>query len=96
MSQVLHFTLRWLINVISLMNKLGAAASSAQLSLHATTTCETADKFNGISKEYWFKHFLILNVKLKQDFVAFQIAENLTEEIESLICKLSIEKKIGS
>ena len=75
------------------MNKLGAAASSAELSLHATTACETADKFNGISKEYWFKHFLILNVKLKQDFVAFQIAENLTEEIESLICKLSIEKK---
>ena len=33
------------------------------------------------------------NAKRKQNFVTFQIAENLTEEIESLICKLSIEKK---
>ena len=35
---------------------------------------------------------------MKNDFVEFQIAESLTEEIESLICEtqLRTEKKTGS
>ena len=48
---------RRFVNVTALMNKLGVKASYALLSQHAITGCDTVGKFNGISKEYWFKRF---------------------------------------
>ena len=42
---------RAFVTITALMNKLGVKASSALLSLHAITDCDTVGKFNGISKE---------------------------------------------
>ena len=72
------------------MNKSEITTSSALPSQHAITGCDTVGKFNGISKEYWFKRFFDndnSNVKLKHSLVEFQIEENLTEEIEKCISK---------
>ena len=90
---------RWFVNITALMNKLGEKASYSLLSLHAITGCETVSKFNGISKEHWFKTFFQNydnHGKLKNELAESQIAEDLMEELESLICKtyLRTEKKL--
>ena len=90
---------RGFVNIKALMNKLGVKASYTLLSLHAITGCDTASKFNGISKEYRLKRFFENydnHAKLKNELVKFQRAESLTEKIESLICEtyLQTEKKI--
>ena len=46
-------------NITVLKNKLGVKASYALLSLYVITGCNTVGKFNGISKEYWFKRFFL-------------------------------------
>ena len=92
---------RGFVNSTALMNKFGVKASYALLSLHAITGCDTVGKFNGISKECWFKRFFENydnHAKLKNELVELQTEEGLTEGIESLIREtyLRTEKKIDS
>ena len=88
--------MRAFVTITALMNKLGVKASSALLSLHAITDCDTVGKFNGISKECWFKRFFENydnHAKLKNELLEFQTAESLTEEIESLIRETYLQTK---
>ena len=43
-------------------SKLGDDCSNALLSLHAITGTDTTGKFDGKSKEFWFRRFLSLEV----------------------------------
>ena len=84
---------RGFVNITTLMNKLGVKASYALLSLHAITGCDTVNKFNGVSTEYWFKRFFENHdnhAKLKNELVKFQTAEGLTEETESPGLQISV------
>ena len=43
-------------------SKLGDDCSNALLSLHTITGTDTTGKFDGKSKEFWFRRFLSLEV----------------------------------
>ena len=55
------------------LEKLGNDTSKALLTLHALTGCDTTGKFEGKSKQFWFRRFLAIdqhnaNVKELSDF----------------------------
>ena len=55
--------------------KLGNETSKALLSLHGLTGSDTTGKFEGKSKQFWFRRFLTIdqnNSKLKKELADFQ------------------------
>ena len=64
--------------------------SKVLLSLHALTGSDTTGKFDGKSKQFWFRRFLTIDQndsKLKEELVNFQTSKECTEAIESFVCR---------
>ena len=70
--------------------KLGNETFKALLSLHGLTGSDTTGKFEGKSKQFWFRRFLTIdqnNSKLKKELADFQESNESTDEIESFFCR---------
>ena len=71
--------------------------SNALLSLHAITGTDTTGKFDGKSKEFWFRRFLSLEVgdkSLVDELTQFQESPEENTAIESFICRGYLYKSI--
>ena len=74
---------------------LGDDTSKALLSLHALTGCDSTGKFEGKSKQFWFKRFLTIeqnDSKLKEELVNFQTSMESPEVIESFVCRCYLHR----
>ena len=71
-------------------SKIGDDYSNALLSLHALTGTDTTGKFDGKSKELWFRRFLSLEVgdkSLVDELTKLQESPEENTPIESFICR---------
>ena len=78
------------VDIKLLHSILGDGTSKALLSLHALTGSDTTGKFDGKSKQFWFRRFLTIDQndsKLKEELVNFQTSKECTEAIESFVCR---------
>ena len=78
------------VDIKLLCEKLGNDTSKALLTLHALTGCDTTGKFEGKSKQFWFRRFLAIdqhNTNLVKELADFQESNESTGEIESFICR---------
>ena len=78
------------VDIKLLHSVLGDDTSKAWLSLHALTGCDSTGKFEGKSKQFWFRRFLTIeqnDSKLKEELVNFQTSMESTEVIESFVCR---------
>ena len=78
------------VDIKLLHSVLGDVTSKALLSLHALTGCDSTGKFEGKSKQFWFKRFLTIeqnDSKLKEELVNFQTSMESPEVIESFVCR---------
>ena len=78
------------VDIKLVCQKLGNETSKALLSLHGLTGCDTTGKFEGKSKQFWFRRFLTIdqnNSKLKKELADFQESNESTDEIESFFCR---------
>ena len=88
-SLFIHLVKGW-VDIKILWSILGNDTSKALLSLHALTGCDTTGKFEGKSKQFWFKRFLMIDqndLKLRKELVDFQVSKECTEAIQSFICR---------
>ena len=68
-SLFIHLVKVW-VDIKILWSILGNDTSKALLSLHALTGCDTKGKFEGKSKQFWFKRFLMIDqndLKLRKE-----------------------------
>ena len=85
----MHLVKGW-VDLTCVNSKLGDDCSNALLSLHAITGTDTAGKFDGKSKEFWFRRFLtegLGNKSLVDELTKFQEASEENTAIESFICR---------
>lgn len=78
------------VDIKLVCQKLGNETSKALLSLHGLTGFDTTGKFEGKSKQFWFRRFLTIdqiNSKLKKELADFQESNESTDEIESFFCR---------
>ena len=85
----MHLVKGW-VDLTCVNSKLGDDCSNALLSLHAITGTDTTGKFDGKSKEFWFRRFLTVelgNKSLVEELTKFQESSEKNTAIESFICK---------
>ena len=73
------------VDIKLLCEKLGNDTSKALLALHALTGCDTTGKFEGKSKQFWFRRFLAIdqhNTNLVKGLADFQESNESTEKIK--------------
>ena len=78
------------VDIEHLCQKLGNDTSKALLSLHALTGSDTTGKFEGKSKQFWFRRFMAINQynpNLKTELADFQESMENIVQIESFICR---------
>ena len=74
------------VDIKLLHSILGDVTSKALLSLHALTGSDTTGKFDGKSKQFWFRRFLTIDqndLKLKEELVNFQTSKKCTEVLSA-------------
>ena len=79
-----------------LCEKLGNDTSKALLTLNALIGCDTTGKFEGNSKQFWFRCFLAIdqhNTNLVRELADFQESNESTGEIEFFLQRILIQVK---
>ena len=75
------------IDIKSLCEKIGEDTSKALLSPHALTGSETTGKFEGKSKQFWFRQFLAIDQTMqfqKRSLLIFKNQMNLQKKLRVL------------